>query len=311
MHWLELAVTTSLESREAVAEKLLELGAAGVSLEEPWDWEQARRDGLGDVFPEKALARPDAVTIRGYVPVSFFNEESRVELERFLAMLPEFGLAPAWLACRVVDDADWENAWKDYWYSTPVGMRLLIVPAWEEKTVPTGRIPLLLDPGPAFGTGTHESTRLCLELLEEWLRPGESVLDLGCGSGILALAAVLLGAGRVFGVDRDETAVRVSKDNAALNKLESVSFFTADLTGEGILERLPVVDLVLANLTADLLVDLAGRLKRLLNPGGRIIASGIIRERAENVARAFAKAGCRLVEKRSAGEWAALLLEMK
>jgi len=312
LRWLELSVTTAPASREAVAEKMIVLGAGGVSLEEAADWERARLDGLGDIFPEAIPTDRHRVIIRGYFTPSLLADGRLAELELFLSQLPEFGLAPATLALNDVDDATWESSWKDYWQPTPVGNTLVIVPAWLEGSVWPGRKVLLLDPGPAFGTGAHETTRLCLELLERQLAGGETVFDLGCGSGILAIAAALLGAAFVYGVDREEVAVRASRENAALNSLGNVTFRQADLNDDLLTPAvLPRGHLLLANLTADLLPVLSGRLHRLLCQGGRIIASGIIRGRAAEVAGAFAAVGYRLLEEKSAGEWTALLLEMK
>jgi ribosomal protein L11 methyltransferase len=310
LRWIELSVTTAPQSSEAVAAKLMELDAGGVSFEEAWDWEQAARDGLGDIFPASSELDKNIVIIRGYLPLSFLGREKAAQLEAFLAALPGFGLNPAVLSCREVDDSLWEGAWKKYWQPTEIGEKLLIVPSWCEAP-PTARLVLRLDPGPAFGTGTHESTRLCLELLEEQIAGSETVLDLGCGSGILALCARLLGAGVVFGVDRDESAVRFSRINAGLNGMEDVTFIAADLNSEAAWGKLPAAGLVLANLTADLLLLFRDSLRSILRPQGRVIASGIIRQRTSEVAASFTEAGLHVVKERSCGEWSALLLELK
>ncbi len=309
MRWLELTVTTALQSSEAVAARLLESGAGGVSFEEHWDWEKAARDGLGDIFPATSKQEKNIVIIRGYLPLSFLNKSKAARLGESLADLPDFGLQPAKLCCCEVDDSLWEDAWKKYWQPTEVGQRLLIVPSWHQVP-PSSRLVLLLDPGPAFGTGTHESTRLCLELLETQINGSETVLDLGCGSGILSLAARLLGAGSVYGLDKDETAVRFSRMNARNNAMEEVKFVTADLNETGSWPILPAANLILANLTADLLLLLREDISGLLMPGGRIILSGIIRERKVEVITAFGQAGFGLTEELSAGEWSALLLEL-
>ncbi len=304
MRWLEITVTTAPESGEAVTEKLLSLGVGGVAVEEDWDYAQARRDGLGDIFPA-AGQNKNTVQIRGYFPLSFLKKELS-KLQGFLERLPDFGLPAAVLSCREVDGSAWESAWKDYWHPTPTGEKLLVVPSWQEVP-PTGRRVLRLDPGAAFGTGTHESTRLCLELLEQYAAGAETVLDLGCGSGILALAAKLFGAGQVTGIDSSGLSVRISGDNAALNGLKA-TFIQADLLAEPLYRRLSPADLVLANLTADLLVGLAGRLGGLLKPKGRAIVSGIITGRAAEVTGAMAEAGFLVEREKQAGEWTALVL---
>ncbi|MBS4022028.1 MAG: 50S ribosomal protein L11 methyltransferase [Dethiobacter sp.] len=310
MRWLELSVTTSPQSSEAVAAKLLELGAGGVSFEENWDWDKAARLGLGDIFPIGSGQKENIVVIRGYLPLSFLGRQKTTRLGEFLSGLQGFGLAPASLSSREVDDSLWNEAWKQYWQPTAVGEKLLIVPSWHEAPSDP-RLTLLLDPGPAFGTGTHESTRLCLELLEGQIRNSDSMLDIGCGSGILALAARLLGARAVWGVDRDEAAVRFSRENAVLNGLDAVTFMEADLNSASCWRILPKVDLVAANLTADLLLLFRDNLRGVLLPLGRIIVSGIIRQRLDEVKESFVHAGFVLTEEKSDGEWSALLLELK
>jgi ribosomal protein L11 methyltransferase len=309
VRWLEVTVKTRQASVEAVAAKIQELGAGGVAIEENWNLAKLKAMGLGDYFPRIFELAGDEAIIRGYFPVSF-SVSGRRELEDFLARLPNFGLAPGTMTVRIVDTAGWEHAWKKYWQPTPVGKKLLIVPAWQEPPASGGRLSLRLDPGAAFGTGTHESTRLCLEWLEENVQGGEAVLDLGCGSGILALAAKLFGAGRVLGVDKDEPAVQASRENAALNGLE-IAFVHADLLADAAWNKFFPADLVTANLTADLILSILGRLKRVLAPGGQAVLSGIVRERREEIESAAVRYGFYIRGKYCAGEWVALWLELK
>lgn len=311
MRWIELTVTTARESADAVAEKISSLVAGGVSLEESWDWEQALRDNLGDIFPDSDEKARDSVIIRGYLPLSFLARDKVEHLRVFLRSLREFGLQPATLACREVDDSSWEDAWKRHWQATPVGNKLLIVPAWQKPVAWPGRTSLYLDPGPAFGTGTHESTRLCLEFIESCLRGGETVLDLGCGSGILSLACGLFGASHVTGVDNDEAAVRFSRLNAILNDLEKVTFRVADLSESSNWLQLSPADFIFANLTVDLHCTFCVNMYRVLNPGGKIAASGIIRQRENEAYASFLTEGYRVAEKKSDGEWVAFLLEKR
>jgi ribosomal protein L11 methyltransferase len=305
---LEVTVTTLADSSEAITERLLSLGANGVSLEENWDWEKARRDGLGDIFPAQNTSKEQAVIIRGYFPLSFLDSENKGLLHNFLDELPGYGLAPATLSCLEVDDVDWEDAWKQYWQATPVGKKLLILPAWLDAGADPNRTVMRLDPGPAFGTGTHESTSLCLELLEEQVSGQETVLDLGCGSGILSMAARMLGASRVLGVDSDETAVRFSRENARLNSLDQIHFQAIDLTKEQSWNELLSANIIVANLTADLLISIKEMMLRVLLPGGRVIASGIILQRADEVISSYQDGGFTLLQRRDDGAWTALLL---
>lgn len=313
MRWLELIIHTHQESTEAIAAKLLALGAGGVSFEEGWLWEQAKKGGLDDIFParDEGGLQDDIAILRGYFPVSFLGSAVQTELQEFLVSLPDFGLPGAVLKWQYVDDVEWENKWKDYWFPTPVGKRLLIVPTWRQAEAGGDRLQILLDPGAAFGTGTHETTQLCLELLEMTIAGGEKLLDLGCGSGILSIAGRVLGAGTVLGVDYDEVAIRSSRENAALNDLPTVRFSQCNLFEKTSWQALPTADIVVANLTADILLKIQQYLPVVLRPGGKIIMSGIIKDRAEEVIVAMLAQGYRLLAQRSAGEWVALLGERK
>ena len=198
---------------------------------------------------------------------------------------------------------DWINNWKKYFKPIEVGKRLLIRPIWEEMEDATGRVVLDLEPGLAFGTGTHETTRLCMELLENYVEPGDRVLDLGCGSGILSVAALLLGASEAVGVDIDELAVKTARENAALNHVENR--FTAlcgDLTA-GVEGRFRVV---VANIVADVILRLTGEIDAFLEKDAVYLMSGIIDTRAEEVKAALNRAGFARLEEREAKGWVAL-----
>ncbi len=312
MRWLEIIIYTHKESTEAIAAKLLALGAGGVSLEESWLWEQAKKDSVDALFPEQNARdlQDDTAVLRGYFPVSFLRT-ALAELEEFLTSLPAFGLPAASLQWRYVDDVEWENKWKDYWHPTPVGQKLLIVPSWRQVEDTEGRLQIVLDPGAAFGTGSHETTRLCLELLEKLVVGGETVLDLGCGSGILSVAARILGAGSVVGVDYDEVAVRSSRENAALNGLEDIKFYQGNLFAEAVWKLLPTAEIIAANLTADILLGIMDYLPSVSRPGSKLICSGIIRERAEEVSKEVFADNFQLLAQYDAGEWTALLGERR
>ena len=184
-----------------------------------------------------------------------------------------------------VQEDDWLNNWRKYFTPMPVGERLLINPSWYTDTDPEGRAVLSLDPGLAFGTGKHETTRLCLEAIERHIRGGEQVLDVGCGSGILGIAAVLLGADRAVGVDIDTTAVRTANENAAVNHVEDR--FSA-IAGDLVDKIQGKYNLVVANIVADAIIALSASVRDYLAPGGVYIVSGIIDTRADDVRRAVA-----------------------
>jgi ribosomal protein L11 methyltransferase len=197
-----------------------------------------------------------------------------------------------------VEEADWANAWKAYFKPFRVGRRLLVTPPWESPSLEPGDIPLVIDPGMAFGTGTHPTTQLCLIALEDLMQPGFSVADIGTGSGILAIAAAKLGASQVFANDNDPLAVKIARENAAQNH---VSIIVTDDLPEG------AHQIVVANILADVIIGLASELIALLEPDGILIASGIIDTRENDVQSALSACGLHFQETRRLGEWVALI----
>ena len=206
-----------------------------------------------------------------------------------------------------VREDDWRNNWRQYFKPTPVGERLLINPSWYTDTDPEGRAVLNIDPGMAFGTGKHETTRLCLETLERYVRGGESVLDVGCGSGILGIAAVLLGAASAYGVDIDETAVRTANENAVVNHVDSRFIAEAgDLVGrvQG------KFDIIVANIVADAIIALSASIKAFMKPDSVYIVSGIIDSRADDVKNAVGDS-FEVVQEITMGGWYCFVLKAK
>ena len=206
-----------------------------------------------------------------------------------------------------VRDEDWQNNWRQYFQPIPVGERLLINPSWYTDTDPDGRAVLNLDPGLAFGTGKHETTRLCMEALERRVRGGESVLDVGCGSGILGIAAVLLGAGCALGVDIDATAVRTANENAAVNHV--ADRFSA-VEGDLVDKIQGKYDLVVANIVADAIIALSASVRDYLKPDGVYIVSGIIDTRADDV-RAAVRDSYEIIGEYTLGGWYCFELKAK
>ncbi len=203
-----------------------------------------------------------------------------------------------------VHEADWRNNWKQYFKPTPIGERLLINPSWYEDTDPEGRAVLNIDPGLAFGTGKHETTRLCLETLERCIKGGESVLDVGCGSGILGIASVLLGAESAFGVDIDETAVRTANENALVNHVDDR--FSA-IAGDLVDKVQGKYDIIVANIVADAIIALSASVKAFMKPDSVYIVSGIIDTRADDVKNAVGDS-FKIAEEITMGGWYCFVL---
>ena len=219
-------------------------------------------------------------------------------------MVPEY--APLLLTMNNLEDADWENNWKQFYKPMEIGERLIVVPEWEQANT-QGRIPLILNPGLTFGTGSHATTRLCLTALEETIHGGERVLDLGCGSGILSIAALVLGAREAFACDIDEKCVEVAYENAALNGIDRSRYTVrwGDVLSDQQLkaEIGGGYDMVVANIVADVIIGLSGQVRPFLKEDGLFLCSGIIDDRAEEVARRLREAGWNILRTRQSEGW--------
>ncbi|MBI2762911.1 MAG: 50S ribosomal protein L11 methyltransferase [Chloroflexi bacterium] len=298
---MELAVEADIEAVEAVSEILGRLAPGGTSVEPAFDLVD---EGLGARIDP---TRP--ATVRAYVLATDpeAGRQAIREAEAALAHLQAFGLRPIGdLRSRRIDEADWADAWKAYFPVMRVGSRLVIRPTWRRHRARPGDLILALDPGMAFGTGLHPTTRLCLAAIERAADRGEiegaRSLDVGCGSGILAIAAIRLGAEHVLGLDIDPVAVTATLANARRNRLVRRISARVDSLPSGA----PPHDLVLANLIASVIIELAGRLRDELRPGGILLASGIFADREEAVAMALRDAGLETFERTVEGDWVAL-----
>jgi ribosomal protein L11 methyltransferase len=300
--WLELAIEADTEAVEAVSEILARVASGGVSVEPAFELVE---EGLGARIDP---SRP--ATIRAYVPARdpAAAEAAARAVERDLGHLQAFGLRPIGdLRTRLVDEADWAEAWKAHFPVIRVGRRIVVKPTWRRHRAEPGDVVIALDPGMAFGTGLHPTTRLCLLGLEaiadraEGLA-GARVVDVGSGSGILSIAAARLGASDVLAIDIDPIAVESTEANARRNRVGGrIRARLGSLpTGE------PPADLVLANLIASLLVRLASALAATTKPGGRWLASGIFRDREAEVVEAFGAAGLRTTDRWGEDDWVAL-----
>ncbi len=299
--WLELSVAADHEAVEAVSEILSRAAPGGTSVEPAFELVE---DGLA---ARVDLARP--ALVRAYVPVlsPAAAREAVESADRELGHLQAFGLRPiGGLSTRIVHEADWANAWKAHFPVLRVGRRIVIRPTWRRHRRQPGDVVLALDPGMAFGTGLHPTTRLCLAALESLADrgalDGARVLDVGSGSGILSIAAGLLGARSVLAVDVDPIAVEASAANARRNRLGRVirAREGSAPSGEG------PFDVVLANLIASLLVTLGDGLVADLRPGGTLLASGIFSNREADVVAAFEARGLSVARRWTEGDWVAL-----
>ncbi len=308
MDWIEVTVKTTGEAVEAVADILLSFGAGGVAIDDPGDIIlKDNRLAVWDYIDQSLLKEDCSVYVKAYFPEDRKADTIVDQIKSSVHNLKQYvDTGEGAITLKKVNDRDWENEWKNYYKPMRIGKNILIKPTWEKTEVGKDDVLIELDPGMAFGTGTHESTRMCIELMENYLKPGQELLDIGCGSGILSITAAKLGCMKVLGIDIDPVAVKVSHENIGINKVEGIVNVR-----EAVLDDLECkeFDMVVANIVADVIIDISGRVRQFLTKDGIYIVSGIIRDRAEEVRENLTNCGFRMVEEKSSGEWVAMALQ--
>jgi ribosomal protein L11 methyltransferase len=303
MHWLELTVQTHPEAVESVSELLHRYTTGGVAIEEPIE--------LIDDGQEYRVLTGLPVKVHAYLPIDGKEEASSKQVAEGLWHLSSLG--PQFvgdLQTRVVREEDWANAWKDYYHVTHIGQRLVIRPSWREYLPKNNEVVLELDPGMAFGTGLHPTTRMCLEQIEQRMRPNIRVLDVGTGSGILALAAAKLGAANVHCIDNSSVAVESALANAEMNHMSDRVNVVLAVLDEAEATRLAgQYDLVLANIIARVIGSIAANLAEVLAPEGILITSGIIEERRHEAEKPLLATGLKLIDQVMIDDWVTLILQ--
>ncbi|MDD3212394.1 MAG: 50S ribosomal protein L11 methyltransferase [Eubacteriales bacterium] len=312
MQWCEAIVHTTTAGSDTISDMLMRFGAAGTEIVDRADVPDPTKPGVyWELYDPKMLAAmPEDVLVKGWFAQDEHTHDVLADLRAQLAALVsqdsglDFGTLK--LELQNVADEDWAENWKQYYKPFRIGSRLVVKPSWETYEPKADDLVVELDPGMAFGTGTHETTGMCMELLEKHLKPGVRVMDVGTGSGILAIAAAKLGAQNILAVDIDPDAVKVAKENVLHNGVDSrVRVIQGDLVKS---EAMPC-ELAVANIVADAIIMLSGPLTRHLQKGGLFLCSGIIREREQDVLTAVQAAGYTLADRLTKGEWVALCLK--
>jgi ribosomal protein L11 methyltransferase len=305
MDWREIIIQTTVDGADIAAQVLYEAGAQGVAVEDGIFTPSAEDDYVDEslqMVNETGEARV----------IAYFNEDAYLAdklalIRQRLADLKEMDLGVdlgvLTISMNQVKETDWAENWKKYYKPFRAGKNIVVKPTWETYEAQPGDIVIALDPGMAFGTGTHETTRMCIEYIEQYINKGDTVIDVGCGSGILAIAAAKLGASHASAVDRDPVSVKTAKENIAQNACGDVTeAYISDL-----LQSVPPkkADMIVANIIADIIIRLNANVSEYLSDGGVYIVSGIIASRQEEVEASLAASGFDILGVKEMGEWRA------
>ncbi|QCX32414.1 50S ribosomal protein L11 methyltransferase [Caloramator sp. E03] len=304
--WIEIKIITSSEAVEPVSGIFYGLDVKGVAIEDPNDIIKRDQGELSWDFADISILeyKGSAAVVKGY-----FNPNEDIDkiveyIKNKINELNDLGIdiGQGKVITNVVYDEDWANSWKKYYKTTKIGKNIVIKPKWEDYEKKEDEIVIELDPGMAFGTGTHETTMMCIELLEKYVKKGDIVFDIGTGSGILSISASKLGAAKVIGVDIDEVAVHAAKENVEYNNIKNVEIRHGNLTDvvEG------KADIIVANIIADIVLNLIETIKPFVKENGIFIVSGIIQDRKQDVLLKFKEEGFDICDIKEMGEWVAI-----
>ncbi|WP_078390942.1 50S ribosomal protein L11 methyltransferase [Shouchella patagoniensis] len=307
MKWAEFRVHTTQEAVEPVSNVLHESGAAGVAIEDPHDLVTEWSVKYGEVYELSPDDYPEeGVMVKAYFPMNDTFKQTMSHVQNRIKELENFSIniGRAEMDYVEVDDEDWATAWKKYYHPVQITEQLTIVPTWEDYEPGQGEMTIELDPGMAFGTGTHPTTILSIRSLEEAVKQGDSVIDVGTGSGVLALAAWKYGAGPIRALDLDEVAVNSAKENFRLNRAEPFIEIAQNNLLEGVQPN--AADLVVANILAEVIISFTYDAFRVVKPGGVFLTSGIISRKKDDVIKSLEDAGFQVEDVTELDDWVAI-----
>lgn len=308
MKWSEICIHTTNEAIEPISNILHEAGASGVVIEDPLELEKEREDQFGEIYQLNPQDYPEeGVMVKAYLPVNSFLGETVDEIKEAINGLVSYNIdiGKNTVTISEVNEEEWATAWKKYYNPVKISEKFTIVPTWEEYTpVSSDELIIELDPGMAFGTGTHPTTVLCIQALERTVKKDDLVVDVGTGSGVLSIAAALLGAKEVVALDLDEVAVESAKLNVELNNVHNVVSVSQNNLLDGISKP---VDVVVANILAEVIIRFTDDVARVVKKDGYFIASGIISQKKQEVKEAIEKSGLTIVETVLMEDWVAII----
>lgn len=306
MSWLEVKIQTIPNAVDDVSNILYDAGAGGVVIEDSIDdkdiceWDYIEKDDF--------KRKDNTAIVKGYIPEGS-DLTDKLNVIKFslnnLKKYMDIGLGS--VETNLVHEEDWENSWKKYYNPVKIGDRIVVKPDWESYEKKDGEIIISIDPGMAFGTGTHDTTKMCIQMLDEFVKKDMAIADVGCGSAILSIAAAKLGARKVLAIDIDTVAVRVAQENVKKN---NVSDIIEVIRSDGLAGTQVKYDIVIANIIADVIIKITEDVKNSLNNGGIFITSGIIKDRENDVSSRLTSEGFSIIKRITSGEWVALGLKI-
>ncbi len=306
MKWTEVQIKTTAELEDLVSNVLYDVGAAGLAIEDPRDIIELSQSKEKWDFVDPSLINQDfdGIIIKAYFSEADDLENKIEEIKNRIKNDPILNTGESEIKIGMVDDNDWAESWKKYYKSIKIGERILIKPSWEEYVLEENDILIELDPGMAFGTGTHETTMMCTEALEKYVKQGDIVYDIGCGSGILSIVAAKLGAEKVVGVDLDELCVKVSNENIRLNDVDKI----IEIKEGNLLDVVEgKANIIVSNIIAEIITKMTKDLKAYLKEDGIFITSGIIVEKIELVESALVENGFKILDIKKLNGWACII----
>ena len=306
MEWIETKIVFDHPDKDMavdlISDVFYDFGLQGVVVEDP-------RIEPEEGWPEDVISRPAHHTVTGYFPNdNRFEKRCKILEEKLLQFREQLGLIYK-ISYKTLDEEDWAHAWKAYFWPQKIGCNMVVKPTWRDYRAESGEVVIELDPGMAFGTGTHPTTTMCISMIEKYLEKDDLFLDIGTGSGILMIAAAKLGAGKTFGVDHDETAVHIASENLRRNGVDAQRFFVScGNLAEGIKET---YDIVAANILSRVILDLLNEIEGVLKAGGIFICSGITDKNETQVVNSMRNIGFEILEIRLQDEWVAIAGKLK